>query len=95
MAEMRIVHPAEAMALGKPVIAYIRPDLTDITADVPIVSACPATLAYVLHDLLLSPERRAGLAALGLDFGRKHHDALVVGRRAVQLYGQHLENRGG
>src|SRR5699024_11742732 len=48
----------EAMALGKPVICYIREDLVDAyPKDFPIVNAHPNTLKYVLQILIQNPAK--------------------------------------
>jgi glycosyltransferase involved in cell wall biosynthesis len=76
----------EMLAMGKPVVVYLRPDLLQVGRDVPVATADPLTLPDVLRDLLRSPQRRAELARLGPAYVRAHHDPVRIGERIVQLY---------
>jgi len=68
----------EAMALGKPVIAYIRDeDLTlipeEMRADLPVVCASPSDLAEKIDLLLASRLEREALGRKGREFVLKWH----------------------
>lgn len=85
----------EAMAAGKPVIAYIRPDLVDTyPRGLPVVSANPDTLKEVLAQLLLAPELRIKLGQQGRMYAEEHHDARMVARQLLSLY-HSMTNRNG
>ncbi|MCO5090671.1 hypothetical protein [Bosea sp. (in: a-proteobacteria)] len=82
----------EAMALGKPLIAYLRQaDLAFVDpamrAELPVIDADPATIAAVMRSTLLKP--RAELHALGLAsaaFARRWHDPRRVAARVIEAY---------
>ncbi|GIQ68520.1 glycosyltransferase family 4 protein [Xylanibacillus composti] len=78
----------EAMAAGKPVIAYIHPELADTyPPGMPVVSANPDTLRAVLAHLLSEPELRRKLGRQGRDYAKAHHDARTVTFQLLSLYG--------
>ncbi|MEK4565630.1 glycosyltransferase [Alkalihalobacillus sp. FSL R5-0424] len=77
----------EAMALGKPVVAFIRPDLYQtLPADLPIQSANPDTIKSVLKDLLLHPEKRHALGVQGRTYVERHHHANTVTETLLSIY---------
>lgn len=77
----------EAMALGKPVICYIRPDLkTNYPPELPILSANPDTLYDVLKDLLRQPEQWPYLGKKGRAYVEKHHSAKKNIRQLIRIY---------
>lgn len=81
----------ESMAMGKPVVAYIRPEdlkLVDpsLASELPIISAEPATIESVLAWCLEHP---AELKKIGRDsrkFAEKWHDPIEIGREVVSFY---------
>jgi hypothetical protein len=78
----------EMMALGKPVVAYIRPDLRSAYADgMPVVSAAPAELVEVLRTLARDADLRARVGAAGPGYVAEVHDASRVARQALDAYG--------
>lgn len=82
----------EAMALERPVVAYIREDdlsfvPADMRAEIPVVQAEPRTIYEVLKQLLT--ERRGELAQLGRrgrDYVRRWHDPAHIARELVPQY---------
>jgi glycosyltransferase involved in cell wall biosynthesis len=77
----------EAMALGKPVICYIRPDLVDYYPDdLPIISANPETLYSVLKQLVSSSEQRIELGKRGRSFVEGFHEGSRVITQLVDIY---------
>ncbi|GAK11811.1 glycosyltransferase family 4 protein [Geomicrobium sp. JCM 19039] len=77
----------EAMALGKPVICFIRSDVRDhYPDDFPIVNANPDTLAKELEMLLLAPDSWKELGIAGRDYAIRHHHPDVVANRYIQVY---------
>ncbi len=76
----------EAMALGKPVICYIQPDLVGTYTDLPIVNASPSDLAEVLEGLILDGARRERLGRAGRAYVERHHDSRKVARRLLEVY---------
>jgi phosphatidylinositol alpha-mannosyltransferase len=79
----------EAMATGTPVVASdleaFRRVLEDGRAGVLVPVADPAALATALAQLLLDPERRAALSAVGRDTVRQY-DWSTVTARIVEVY---------
>jgi hypothetical protein len=82
----------DAMALGTPVVAYLRQDDLDgipaaMRAELPIVDATPDTIADVLRTLLTA--RRHELPELGRRaraFVERWHDPVTIARRTVADY---------
>ena len=77
----------ELMALGKPVVCYIDPELRKYRQDLPIVSATPADLVSVLEELIANEAKRIALAAESRAYACKYHDVEVVVDQLLQLYG--------
>ncbi|WP_434644673.1 hypothetical protein [Achromobacter piechaudii] len=78
----------EMMALGKPVVCYIRDDLRPLyPADLPILSANPRTIEQVLEGLVNQPESWAKMGEAGLAYARKYHDSFAVAKIALDAYG--------
>ncbi|TSB46081.1 glycosyltransferase [Alkalicoccobacillus porphyridii] len=77
----------EAMALGKPVIAYIRPDLVStLPAELPIQSANPDTFKDVLSDLIIDSNRRHQLGKEGRRYVEMHHNANTIIKSLKTIY---------
>ena len=81
------VFACEAMALGKPVICYITPELIDTYPEgFPIVNANPETIQGVLEELILSPERRYEIGVASRNYAEQVHDIRVVAKRLASIY---------
>jgi glycosyltransferase involved in cell wall biosynthesis len=79
----------EAMAMGKPVVAFIREDLrAKFPDDLPIVQATPETLADVLLELVQNPERRHELGIAGRKYVERYHSAERVTNELINIYQQ-------
>jgi len=77
----------EAMALGKPCVGYILPELFDAyPAELPIVNAEQDNLTTVLERLLQDGPRRHELGRRGRAYVEQYHDALGVGRQLIEIY---------
>ncbi len=77
----------EAMALGKPVICYIRDDLiSKYPEDLPIVNANPCTIEDALETLLANPKLRLELGMRSREFAERYHDSKVIAGKLVALY---------
>jgi len=86
----------EAMAYGKPVIAYVRPDLlSKYDMSPPIVNANPDTIYDVLRELLLSPEKRVQAGMAGREYVMELHDSKKVAEQLVKVYQLALEDAKG
>jgi glycosyltransferase involved in cell wall biosynthesis len=76
----------EAMALGRPVVAYIRedePDDNPFGKSLPIVRATPATLASELRALAADRGRRHEVAQASRRFVEENHDPVALAREAL------------
>jgi glycosyltransferase involved in cell wall biosynthesis len=77
----------EAMALGKPVICYIRDDLIGkYPEDLPIINANPHTIENVLETLLVDPKLRYEMGMRSRAFVERYHDSKVVAKKLLALY---------
>lgn len=80
----------EAMALGKPVVAYIRKPDVYLPKGIrcPIVSANPDVLKQTLVSLIENPKLRRDLGAQGRQYVEEVFALERVGERMADLYGQ-------
>jgi hypothetical protein len=79
------------MALGKPVVCYLRDRFHEAHrewAECPIVSASPDTLEVELRRLALDPELRRSTGEAGPAYVERHHSLAVVGRELDAVYRQ-------
>ncbi len=77
----------EAMAMGKAVICYIRPDLMALyPRELPIVSANPDNLYDRLRYLILNPEERHRLGVEGRKYIEKYHEGSKLINDLIQIY---------
>jgi hypothetical protein len=81
----------EAMALGKPVVTYLKDDVVLRTEEafgvrVPIVSATKDTLADRLRPLVESPAERRRIGAESRAYVERVHDIDKVADRLLDLY---------
>lgn len=78
----------EAMALGKPVVGFIRPDFEPLAQSLglPLVRCTKDDVGEVVAALAADSARRAALGAAGREYARRVHDAPVVARRLVETY---------
>jgi hypothetical protein len=85
------VFALEAMALGKPVVAHLKPDVVERSAEafgvrVPIVPATAETLVAALRTLVDDPARRRELGAAGRAYVEDVHDPERVADRLLDIY---------
>jgi hypothetical protein len=75
----------EAMALGKPVISYVRTSELALPG-CPIINATPDTIVQVLRDLCAGSYDLEALAQQGAAYARDHNSIEAVARRLAQVY---------
>lgn len=75
----------EAMALGKPVLCFIRPDFEPQLHDCPIVRCTREDLVESLSRILAGDERGA-IGERGRAYVEREHAAPVIATRLVELY---------
>ncbi|GAA0328769.1 hypothetical protein GCM10008967_19090 [Bacillus carboniphilus] len=79
----------EAMAMGKPVVAFIRDDIrNNFPSDLPIVQATPENIGEVLQELIQNPEKRYELGQAGRKYVEKFHAADLVADQLLKIYEQ-------
>ena len=81
----------EAMALGKPVLSYLRPEAVQETerelgVEVPIVPVTKDTLRERIRDLAASPDERRRIGALSRAYVEAVHDADQGADRLMAIY---------
>lgn len=81
----------EAMALGKPVLSYLRSEAVQETEkalgiDVPIVPVTKETLRDRIAELAASPERRRQVGAASRAYVERVHDADRGADRLIEIY---------
>jgi hypothetical protein len=81
----------EAMALGKPVLSYLRPEAVEETegalgVEVPIVPITRKTLRDRIADLAAAPGRRRQIGAASRSYVERVHDADRGADRLIEIY---------
>jgi hypothetical protein len=85
------VFALESMALGKPVVTYLKPDVVERSAEgygirIPIVPATKDTLVEALRPLVRQPSLRRELGAAGRAYVEQVHDIDRVTDRLLAIY---------
>ena len=85
------VFALEAMALGKPVVSHLKPDVVERSAEgygvpVPIVPATRETLVDALRPLVEDPELRRRVGAESRAYVQQVHDIDRVAARLIEIY---------
>jgi hypothetical protein len=79
------------MALGTPVVVYVQPSmLAHHPPEIPIVNATVDNIAEVLESLIQDGQRRYELGVRSREYVQKYHDADVLARELLDIYGQIL-----
>ena len=81
----------EAMALGKPVIAYISEQTRRRHPLLPVVSADFDSLSEVVSSLLSDRQRRIHLGKCGREYVERYHDNVRVTALLAELYAGELK----
>jgi glycosyltransferase involved in cell wall biosynthesis len=82
----------EAMALGKPVLCYLRPDLLELytlysfAGECPLVDTHPLQIKERLRELVEDPQLRAELGERGRRYVEDHHSLESVGRTFDEIF---------
>lgn len=77
----------EAMALGKPVVCYIRDGLMDSYPEgLPIINADPDTLLSALATLIEQPNALHDIGIQSRRYVEQHHDARKIARQLKKIY---------
>ena len=77
----------EAMACSRPVVSYMRDDLTALAGYAPpILSATPSTIQSVLAELVENAAVRRALAEAGREYVSRIHSPKRIATRLVECY---------
>lgn len=77
----------EAMAMGKPVICYIREDLVKkYPEDLPVVKANPKNLFKVIKKLIRQPKNWPIIGKQGRQYVENHHSYDKVADKLIKVY---------
>jgi glycosyltransferase involved in cell wall biosynthesis len=76
----------EAMACGKPVMCYIRPEFESRLRGCPIVRTTIESLEDRLAALLESTDRRRTFGGEGRSYAKREHAARLVAERLLETY---------
>ena len=80
-------YSVEMMALGKPVICYLRDDLLrHYSSELPIVNANPSNLIEVLKNLLDRKDDWDKLGRQGVKYVQQNHDSKVIAKKLIEHY---------
>jgi glycosyl transferase family 1 len=85
------VFALEAMALGKPVVAHLKPDVVERSAEaygirIPVVPATADTLVTALRPLVEDSSLRRSIGGEGRAYVEQVHDADRVAARLLDIY---------
>ena len=77
----------ESMALGKPVITYLREESKEFyPKSIPIVSASTESIYEVLERLILNGKLRYQLGVRGRKYVEEYHDSIKEAKRLLAIY---------
>lgn len=81
------VFACEAMALGKPVVCYILPELVaGFPEGFPIINANPDTIESVLEEWIQSPARLHEVGKQSRAYAERVHDVRKIARDLIRIY---------
>lgn len=81
------VFACEAMALGKPVICYILPELVSgYPEGFPIINANPDTIELVLEEWIQSPARLHEVGKQSRSYAERVHDVRKIASDLIRIY---------
>jgi len=81
------VFACEAMALGKPVICYILPELVNGFPDgFPLINANPDTIEFVLEEWIQSPAKLHEVGKQSRAYAERVHDVRKIASNLIRIY---------
>lgn len=84
----------EAMAMGKPVLCYIKPSMMkEYASDFPLVNANQDNLAKVLEPLLIDGNLRHDIGVRSRAYVEKYHDAVKIAHELADIYRELLRKK--
>ncbi|MBE2184999.1 MAG: hypothetical protein IAE89_16330 [Anaerolineae bacterium] len=82
----------EAMAMGKPVICYVKPSLAALYPESPIINATPETLPEMLEMLVRDAQLRHELGEQGRAYMEKYYDLATITNELLRVYDQVMKH---
>ncbi|RLI19418.1 hypothetical protein DRO49_00540 [Candidatus Bathyarchaeota archaeon] len=76
----------EGMAMGKPVLSYVREDIKKYYPTLPILNTNPDTIYDNLKLLIENPKLRKELGEKGRKYVEEVHDSKKIAKQLVELY---------
>ena len=84
----------EGMMLGKPCVCFLRPEwlqsmrkeIPAYVDELPVISATPDTVEYVLRDLIRNPDKRKEIGQRSRAFALKWHSSAAGAKRFMEIY---------
>lgn len=76
----------EAMALGKPVLCYIKPSVATHYPDLPIVNTSQENLKNILPKIILDSQLRNQIGQKSRAYVEKYHDAHKIAAELITVY---------
>lgn len=77
----------ESMAMGKPVVCFIRDDLqSKYPSALPIISANPDTIYSTLKELLNNPGYFKSMGKRSREYVMQNHDLNVIAHKLIKIY---------
>ncbi len=76
----------EAMALGKPVLGYIKESAVEKYPGLPIVNTTQEEIAYRIKELLREPSLLEELGKRGRGYVEERHDSIKLAKRLIKIY---------
>lgn len=76
----------ESMAMGKPVVCYIREDVASGSpAEIPVINANPDNLYIVLKGILTEPTKLIEIGSRSREYAEKYHNAKIIAGQYYEL----------
>lgn len=77
----------ECMAMGKPVITYVRPEVkTIVPHEFPVIEANPNNIHQVLEKFLRNPDQLPTLGQKAREYAEKYHDYRLIAQQLAGIY---------
>lgn len=81
------VFSIEAMAMGKPVIAYVSPEMKEqFPDDMPVLSADFDELPELVDRLIADPQLRHDIGVRSRAYAERYHDNIKVAKQLYEIY---------
>lgn len=76
----------ESMAMGKPVVCYIREDIASCSpAEMPVINANPDNIYDVLKEVLRNPAKLIEIGIRSREYVEKYHSAKIIAKQYYEL----------